>query len=34
MNEIVETLNENTKAVEDMEKPWEQKLKEEQERHG
>jgi len=32
MNELVETMEENTKAVEEMEKPWEQKLMEEKER--
>lgn len=30
--ELVETMEENTKAVEEMEKPWEQKLEEERER--
>ncbi len=29
LNELVEDLQENMKAMEDMEKPWEQKLKEE-----
>ena len=32
LNELVETMEENTKAVEEMEKPWEQKLQEEKER--
>jgi len=32
INELIETMEENTKAVEEMEKPWEQKLKEEEER--
>jgi N-dimethylarginine dimethylaminohydrolase len=32
LNELVETMEENTKAVEEMEKPWEQKLLEERER--
>lgn len=32
LNELVETMEENTKAVEEMEKPWEQKLAEEKER--
>ncbi len=32
MNELLETMEENTKAVEEMEKPWEQKLQEEKER--
>ena len=32
LNELVETMEENTKAVEEMEKPWEQKLAEERER--
>jgi hypothetical protein len=26
LNEIVETMNENVKVMEDLEKPWEQKL--------
>lgn len=30
--ELVETMEENTKAVEEMEKPWEVKLQEEKER--
>lgn len=32
INELIETMEENTKAVEEMEKPWEQKLQEEKER--
>lgn len=32
INELIETLEENTKAVEEMEKPWEQKLQEEKEK--
>jgi signal recognition particle GTPase len=29
INELIETMEENEKAVEEMEKPWEQKLEEE-----
>lgn len=32
LGDIVETLAENDKAMEEMAKPWEQKLKEEEER--
>jgi hypothetical protein len=32
LNELVENFEENQKAMEEMEKPWEQKLNEEQEK--
>jgi hypothetical protein len=32
LSELVETMDENSKAMEDMEKPWAEKLKEEKER--
>lgn len=34
LGDIVETLAENDKAMEEMEKPWAQKLQEEQEREN
>jgi hypothetical protein len=34
LSDIMETLDENSKAVEDMSKPWDQKLQEEKERTG
>jgi hypothetical protein len=32
LNELIETMDENTKAMDDLTKPWEEKLKEEKER--
>lgn len=32
LEELMETMDENEKAMEDMSKPWEQKLKEEKEK--
>jgi hypothetical protein len=32
LSEIIETMDENGKALEEMEKPWEQKLSEEKEK--
>jgi hypothetical protein len=29
LNELIETMDENSKAMEDLTKPWEEKLKEE-----
>jgi len=32
LSELIETMDENTKAMDDMQKPWDEKLKEEKER--